>query len=89
LTKHTNINEENLKDIMDAMPDEMTSGELCALTLTMHMAYMQKPSEIAKNLIVTIATHAMSQGLTNPEIAKVFNMAAASYLDPSPNQTEH
>ena len=89
MTKHTNINEDNLKAIMDAMPDEMSEEELCALTLTMHMAYMKKSSEIAKNLIVTIATHAMSQGLTNPEIAKVFNMAVASYLDPRPNQTEH
>ena len=89
MTLHNNMTPEHLKAILDAMPDEMTEGELCALTLTIHAAYMRKPAQVANNLIATVATHAMSQGLTNSDIATVFNMAARSYLDPRFNETEH
>lgn len=89
MTRHTNMTAKHLEAIMDAMPDEMTEGELCALTLTLHAAYMRKPSEVSSNLIAAVVTHAMSQGLTNAEIAKVFAMAALSYHDPHTTETEH
>lgn len=74
---------------MDAMPDEMTEGELCALTLTLHAVYMQKPSEISSNLIAAVVTHAISQGLGHAAIAEIFIVAALAYRDPHTTETEH
>lgn len=89
MTRHKNMTQKNLKAILDAMPDEMTDGEICALTLTIHTAYMRSPSAISGNLISAVVTHAMSQGLRNDEIAEVFSVAARAYRDPSTAETEH
>ena len=48
MTKPENMTEAHLKAVFDAMPFEMSEGELCALTLTTYTAYMDEPSEILK-----------------------------------------
>ena len=89
MTKPENMTEAHLKAVMEAMPEEMSEGELCALTLTTYAAYIDKPSEILKNLILTTASYAMSQGLTHALVAEMFAAAAVTYLHARPAQTEH
>lgn len=67
----------------------MSEEELCALTLTTYTAYMDKPSEILKNLIITTASYAMSQGLTRVLVAEMFAEAAVNCLPARSAKTEH
>jgi len=57
-----NMTEEHLEAVMAAMPDNMDVSELCALTLTIHAAYLDTQVEIISALISTIYTYGMSQG---------------------------
>lgn len=89
MTRPENMTEAHLKAVFDAMPEEMSEGELCALTLTTYTTYMDKPSEILKNLIITTASYAMSQGLTRVLVAEMFAEAAVTYLPTRSAETEH
>lgn len=64
-----NMTDEQLDEIMDAMPDEMSEAELCALTLTIFSAYCESEAEIIPALIATIYTFGMSQGLSRKTIS--------------------
>ena len=70
---------EHLKAIFDALPEEMDEGELCALTLTLHSAFLDKPQDIITNLISTIYTFGMSQGLPTAAISEGLRGAARIY----------
>jgi hypothetical protein len=61
---------EKLDEIMLTLPKSMDEAEICALTLTIHDAYMDSPSEIITNLIATIYTYGMSNGLSRESISE-------------------
>jgi hypothetical protein len=49
-----NMTEAHLDAVMNALPNEMENSELCALTLTIHSAFVETPQEIITNLISTM-----------------------------------
>ena len=65
-----NMTPEKLDEIMSTLPENMDEGELCALTLTIHNAYMDSPSDIITNLIATIYSFGMSIGLSHNSISE-------------------
>lgn len=65
-----NMSPEKLDEIMAALPDKMEEAELSALTLVIHNAYLDEPTEIITNLIATIYSYGMSIGLSYPLISE-------------------
>jgi hypothetical protein len=73
------MTDEHLKAVFDALPEQMDEGELCALTLTLHSAFLDKPQDIIANLITTIYTFGMSQDLPTAAISEGLRGAAQIY----------
>ena len=82
-----NMTEEHLEGVMAAMPDNMDPAELCALTLTIHAAYLDTQVEIISALISTIYTYGMSQGIGNEAISRGLRLSAEMHDDQSANKT--
>jgi hypothetical protein len=73
------MTKEHLKAIFDALPEELDEGELCALTLTLHRAFLETPQDIITNLISTIYTFGMTEGLHAAAISEGLRGAALIY----------
>lgn len=71
-----NLTEKHLDAIMAAMPDKMDEDELCALTLTIHAAYLNTQVEIITSLISAIYTYGASQGISNEAISRGLRLSA-------------
>ena len=82
-----NLTEKHLDAIMAAMPDKMDEDELCALTLTIHAAYLNTQVEIITSLISAIYTYAASQGISNEAISRGLRLSADLHDDQSANKT--
>jgi transcriptional antiterminator len=65
-----NMTEKHLKNIFKALPKEMDEGEISALTLTIHDAYLDEPAELINNLIATIYSYGMSVGISHLSISE-------------------
>jgi hypothetical protein len=85
-----NITEAHLDAVMSALPPEMDNSELCALTLTIHSAYLKTQVEIISALISTVYTYGMSQGISNEAISRGLRLSADLHDDQHANkQTAH
>jgi hypothetical protein len=82
-----NMTGEHLDAVMSAMPDDMDKSELCALTLTIHSAYLSTQVEIISALISTIYTYGMSQGISNEAISRGLRLSADLHDEQSANKT--
>jgi len=82
-----NMTGEHLEAVMAAMPDNMDPAELCALTLTIHAAYLDTQVEIISALISTVYTYGMSQGISNEAISRGLRLSADMHDDQSANKT--
>lgn len=82
-----NMTGEHLEAVMAAMPDNMDVSELCALTLTIHAAYLDTQVEIISALISTVYTYGMSQGISNEAISRGLRLSADLHDDQSANKT--
>lgn len=74
-----NMTPEKLDEIMEALPENMDDEELCALTLTIHTAFVDNPSEVITGLISTIYTYGMSIGLSRESISEGLRRTADFY----------
>jgi hypothetical protein len=70
------MTEEHLEAVMAAMPDNMDVSELCALTLTIHAAYLDTQVEIISALISMVYTYGASQGISNEAISHGLRLSA-------------
>ena len=84
----TNITDARLDAIMDALPDEMSEVELCALTLTMFSAYCEREADIIPALIAAIYTYGMSTGLSREAISRGLRVTA-NLNDTDKSETRH
>lgn len=82
-----NMTGEHLEAVMAAMPDNMDVSELCALTLTIHAAYLDTQVEIISALISTVYTYGMSQGISNEAISRGLRLSADMHDEQSANKT--
>lgn len=85
-----NMTEAHLDAVMSALPPEMDNSELCALTLTIHSAYLETQAEIISALISTVYTYGMSQGIGSEAISRGLRLSADLHDDQHANkQTTH
>lgn len=85
-----NMTEAHLDAVMSALPPEMDNSELCALTLTIHSAYLETQVEIISALISTVYTYGMSQGISSEVISRGLRFSADLHDDQNANkQTTH
>lgn len=82
-----NMTGEHLEAVMAAMPDNMDVSELCALTLTIHAAYLDTQVEIISALISTVYTYGASQGISNEAISRGLRLSADMHDEQSANKT--
>ena len=82
-----NMTGEHLEAVMAAMPDNMDVSELCALTLTIHAAYLDTQVEIISALISTVYTYGMSQGISNEAISRGLRLSADMHDEQAANKT--
>lgn len=81
----TNMTQEKFHEVMDALPDNMSASELCALTLSIYDAYIQDVPEIISELIAVIYTFGRSHGMSDHIISMGLRMTADGF-DP---KTKH
>lgn len=74
-----NMTDEHMDAIMSALPDEMDAAELCALTLTIHAAYLDDTAEIMSSLISAIYSFGSANGLSREKVSMGLRMTADLY----------
>lgn len=74
-----NITDEHMDAIMSALPDDMDEAELCALTLTIHAAYLDDTAKIMSSLISAIYAFGSANGLSHEKISMGLRMTADLY----------
>ena len=84
-----NMTDAHLAAVMDAMPDELSEAELCALTLTLYSEFIDDPAEIITNLIATIYSYGMSVGISQGSISEGLRRSASLHDEPHSKQTTH
>ena len=84
-----NMTPEKLNEIMATLPDDMEEGEICALTLTIHNAYMDSPSEIITNLIATIYIFGTSVGISHGSISEGLRRTVDIHDEKYRKETQH
>jgi hypothetical protein len=84
-----NMTPEKLDEIMGALPENMDEAEVSALTLTIHHAYMDNPSDIITNLIATIYALGLSMGLDYATISEGLRRTADIWDQDHPSRVKH
>jgi hypothetical protein len=89
MSEPSNMTEAHLDAVMDALPDEMSEAELCALTLTIYSAYLDDMPSVISSLIAAIYTYGETRGLSAEAISFGLRMTADTYGGRDGNQTTH
>lgn len=84
-----NMTQEHLDAVMDALPDELSVGELCALTLTIYSAFIDDPVEITSELITSIYIYGESRGISRNRISLALRLTADMDDQQQRKQTTH
>lgn len=84
-----NMTPEKLDEIMSTLPENMDEGEISALTLTIHNAYMDSDADIITNLIATIYTLGLSMGLDYATISEGLRRTADMWDQDHPSRVKH
>lgn len=84
-----NMTPEKLDEIMSTLPENMDEGELCALTLTIHDAYIDSPSEVITQLIATSYSYGLSVGISYASISEGLRRTADMYEEDYKNEMRH
>ena len=84
-----NVTSEKLAEIMATMPENMEEAEICALTLTIHNAYLEGPGEIIHNLIAAVYSYGLSIGLSYESISEGLRHTADMYEEDYKNEKRH
>jgi hypothetical protein len=84
-----NMTQEHLDAVMDALPDELSEGELCALTLTIYSAFLDDPIEVTSELINMIYIYGESRGISRDKISLALRVTADIDDQQQRKQTTH
>ena len=79
-----NMTKKHLQDVMDALPDNIHEGELCAITLAIHRMYLKTDVEIISALISAIYTYGTAQGIS----AEIISLGLRETADLQDKHTE-
>jgi len=84
-----NMTQEHVDAVMDALPDELSERELCALTLTIYNAFLDDPVEVTSELIAAIYTYGESRGISTDKISFALRLTADAHDEKQRKQTKH
>ncbi len=84
-----NMTAEHVDAVMDALPDELSEGELCALTLTIYSAFLDDPIEVTSELINVIYIYGESRGISRDKISLALRLTADIDDQQQRKQTTH
>jgi hypothetical protein len=84
-----NMTDAHLKALLDALPDEMDKGELCATTLTIYSAFIDDPAQIMSELVAMIYTFGQNIGMSRKGISLGLRASADVYDEDHRTQTKH
>jgi len=83
------MTEDHLDAVFDALPKEMSSGELCALTLAVYSTYLEDTGEIMTELVSTIYTLGISSGISRESVSEGLRRIADMYDEETARKTAH
>jgi hypothetical protein len=84
-----NMTDAHLAAVMDAMPDELSEAELCALTLTLYSAFIDDPAEIISELLTAIYCFGESRGMSKKTISIGLRLSVDMHDAKQTKQTAH
>ena len=84
-----NMTDAHLQAVIDALPDELSEAELCALTLTLYSAFIDDPAEIISELLTAIYCFGESRGMSKKTISLGLRLSADMYDATQTKQTAH
>jgi hypothetical protein len=84
-----NMTDAHLAAVMDAMPDELSEAELCALTLTLYSAFIDDPAEIISELLTAIYCFGESRGMSKKTISIGLRLSVDMHDATPTKQTAH
>jgi len=84
-----NMTDEHIEAMMDALPDELSEAELCALTLTIYSAFIDDPAQIMSELVAMIYTFGQNIGMSRKGISLGLRASVAAYDADDRTQTKH
>jgi hypothetical protein len=84
-----NMTDAHLAAVMDALPDELSEAELCALTLTLYSAFIDDTPKIIHELITAIYCFGESRGMSQKTISLGLRLSADMYEATQTKQTAH
>jgi len=89
MSEARNMTDDQIGAVMDALPDEMSEAELCALTLTIYSAYLNDAAGVISSLIAAIYTYGEANGIDGKTISFGLRRMAEMYDGRDGNQTTH
>ncbi len=84
-----NMTDAHLQAVIDALPDELSEAELCALTLTLYSAFIDDPAKIISELITAIYCFGDSRGISRDKVSLGLRRTADMYDATQTKQTAH
>ena len=84
-----NMTDAHLQAVIDALPDELSEAELCALTLSIYSAFIDDPAEIISELITAIYCFGDSRGISRDKVSLGIRRTADMYDATPIKQTAH
>ena len=84
-----NMTDAHLQAVIDALPDELSEAELCALTLTLYSAFIDDTPKIIHELITAIYCFGESNGMNQKTISLGLRRTADMYDATPTKQTAH
>jgi hypothetical protein len=84
-----NMTDVHLQAVMDALPDELSETELCALTLTIYSAFMDHHAAIISELVTAIYCVGEARGMSRSNISRALREMAALWDAKQTKQTAH
>ena len=73
------VSEEDFNAIMDAMPEEMDDGEICAMILSIMTAYIDNDAKVVSLLLSAIYTYGDAIGVPREKISASLRKTADLY----------
>jgi hypothetical protein len=83
------MTDKHLDAVMSALPDDLSEGELCALTLTIYSAFIEDHAAIISELVTAIYCVGETSGMSQKTISLGLRMTADMYDATQTNQTAH
>ena len=84
-----NMTEEHLDAVFKVLPENLSNGELCALTLAVYSTYLEEPGDIMAELISTIYTLGLYWGMSRETVSEGLRKTADMYDEEHAEETAH